>query len=672
MRLEEEIKKIVQGLSEKSSFSDLNREKLINYFFSTELNCNDENFPYLYHLSEIKRKQRDGISLKSPDHGFSWKLSYLIAPALTALVVFAALFTLNTFRTDKTGDSEGKFFAAAKDFTGNVHFERGRESGTINNDSKLVEGDSLITGKESYSDIFLGRNVSFRLGEKSRLFLREISSSGGMKNFSFDLVAGELLLNIKKLRKGDSITIYTPSLIATVKGTLFGMRVDPNRDSLIEVYEGKVKVRNNLPPGSEKLDSQSKRELEKLLEDKAVIVNRGDSCNVKQINKDIDPILPESFKRKLSLIPSPTVRENKPEKFKTSISMFSFIKNHEGDTKLKEIRNHLIKLPVKKEKLVSKKTGSSIITSWKKNNRALYLIYASVPGLFISASKNGRIEATDLKQIKWALMLPGKIESRPAVDGNKLFFSTTENRLGAVNLMNGQLLWSEKVKGHLQKNVRIVTDRNSLYAATSKGMLYRYTKNGKEIWALGFEDVLETTPVLGMHMVLVSVNGGRLYGIDRNMGIKIIKKKFESKIVSMVIHKSNIFVISDMGNLICYNYLDDEFLWSRNLKSDILSEMLIEGKNIYIFTTKGTIYKIDDTGKSIWKSSIGNRIARNAIADKKFIYLAVDNAFYVVNKETGEVKWSVVTPPVISGSIAASGEKVIFVTDKKGLTELKK
>jgi outer membrane protein assembly factor BamB len=100
--------------------------------------------------------------------------------------------------------------------------------------------------------------------------------------------------------------------------------------------------------------------------------------------------------------------------------------------------------------------------------------------------------------------------------------------------------------------------------------------------------------------------------------------------------------------------------------------MLVEGRYIYIFTTGGIIYKIDGTGRSIWKSSIGNRIARNAISDRVNIYLTVDNAFYVVNKETGDVKWSVVTPPVISGNLAVSGEKVVFVTDKNGLTELKK
>jgi outer membrane protein assembly factor BamB len=672
MRREEEIKEIINELSRKNSFKDLNSEKLQNYFSAIELNCNDELFSYRYHLSEIKRKQREGTLLKSPDQSFSWKLLYLITPAMAALVVFLTLFALDSFRTDKAEDDVRKFFATTEDFSGTVSFVRERETGIIKSGSRLTEGDFLITGRASYSDISLGKDVRFRLTESSRLRLRKISSTGGMKNFIMDLEKGEVLLDVKKLHRGDAISIHSPSSVATVKGTLFGVKVDANRNSLIEVYEGKVKVRNSLPSGSDKLDADTRRELEKALEDKAVIVNRGSSCSVKHFNKKLDSALPEDVRRELALITSPAVRKNKPGEFKTSGNMFSFIKKHEGEAKSKEIGNSLIKLKAKKEKFVHKRTETSGFAGWKKRNRALYLLYAPAPGVFISVNGNGRIEAIDLKEVKWSLSLSGKIESIPVVDGKRLFFSTTGNRLGAVDLMNGKLLWSRKIKGSLNKNVRIITDRTSLYAATSRGILYRYAKDGKEIWALGFEDALETTPVLGMHMVLVSLKGGRLYGIDRNRGIKIIKKKFESKIVSMVIHKSNIYLISDMGNLICYNYLVDEFLWSRNFESDVLSDMLIEGRNIYIFTTRGTIYKIDNTGKSIWKSSIGNRIARNAISDREYIYLALDKAFYVVNKETGDVKWSVVTPPVISGNITASGDKVLFVTDKKGLTELKK
>ncbi len=672
MMIEEEIKEIIEELADKKSFANLNRRKLMNCFFAAELNCAHELFPSIYHLSEIKRKRKEEVLLKSPDHGFSGKLRYLIAPALAALVIVMTLFALDVFKTEKAGESKRGFFATAEGFSGNVSFERGAERGALDSKSRLREGDFLLTGKTSYSDISLGSDVRFRLAEKSRLHLGKISSSGGRKKFILDLVKGELLLNVKKLRRGDTISINSPSSVVEVKGTLFGVKVDTNRDSLIEVYEGKVKVKNNLPLFSHKLDAGARRELEKALEENAVVVNRGSSCNVKHYNKKFDTVLPEALRKELSLIPAPTVREKKPEEFKTSGNMLSFIKKHEGEAKSEEISNSLAELQAKKEKSVKKRTGTSGFVGWKKKNRALYLLYVPATGVFLSVNGNGDIEAIDLKQVKWSLSLPGEIESRPVVDGKRLFFSTTGNILGAVDLMNGKLLWSRKIKGYLQKNVRVITDRESLYVATTSGVLYRYTKNGEELWELGFEDALETTPVLGRHMVLISLKGGRLYGIDRNRGIKIIRKKFESRIVSMVIHKSNLFIISDMGNLICYNYLVDEFLWSRNFGSDVLSEMLIEGKDIYIFTTGGIIYKIDGTGRSIWKSSIGNRIERNAISDREHIYLAVDKAFYVVNKETGDVKWSVVTPSVISGNLAASGEKVLFVTDKKGLTELKK
>ncbi len=672
MRIEEEIKEIIDELYEKKGSGEINSEKLLSYFSAIELNYNHELSSYRDHLAEIKRKQREGIVHDSPVKGFSLRLRYLVAPAAAAMVIIISLFTLDLLRRDNGKDEKNEFFAAAKAFSGKVNFLSGDKTGTINSKSKLSEGDLLVTGKTSYADISLGGDVMFRLAEKSRVRFRKISSAGGTKNFNIDLLDGKMLLSIKKLSGRDTINIFSSSSVATVKGTLFSVSVDRKRDSVIEVYEGKVKVRNNLPPGLEKLDVESRRKLEKILEMKAVVVNKGSSCSVKHLEKKLDLRSPETLKRELSLIGSPRISEKKPGEFKTSEIMFSFIKKHEGNVRSEEIRKSMIKLQAVEEKHIHERAVSSGFPLWKKKNRALYLLYAPASGLFLSVNRNGSIEATDLRKIRWSVPLPGKIESRPVVDKRTLFFSTTGNILGAINLSNGKLLWFRRIKGSVPKNVRIITERGSLYAATSGGILYKFTKDGREEWSLAFNDTFETTPVLGKYMIMVSVKGGRIFGVDRNRGIKIIKKKFESRIISMVIHKSNIYVLSDMGNLICYNYLIDEFLWSRNFKSDVLTEMLIDGRSIYIFTGKGTIYKIDGTGKSHWKSSIGNRIARNVIDDREHIYLAVDKAFYVVNKNTGEVKWSVVTPPVISGNIAASGTKVLFVTEKKGLTELKK
>jgi hypothetical protein len=103
----------------------------------------------------------------------------------------------------------------------------------------LHAGDTVQTGAESRLEIALPAGSVLRLGENSRLFLRE---SEPEKAFSARLLLGDVWARVHKLIGGETFHIETENAVAGVRGTEFRVEVAPQHEDLIRVYEGTVQV----------------------------------------------------------------------------------------------------------------------------------------------------------------------------------------------------------------------------------------------------------------------------------------------------------------------------------------------------------------------------------------------------------------------------------------------
>ncbi|MBI4976463.1 MAG: FecR domain-containing protein [Spirochaetes bacterium] len=108
----------------------------------------------------------------------------------------------------------------------------------------IVEGERIRTAYRSNIDIELPDGSILKLGEATVVTLGMVQLGNKSR---FNLFAGKIISRVKKLTAAESsFQITTPTAVAAVRGTEFGMSFDPSsRENKVAVFEGSVAVSVN-------------------------------------------------------------------------------------------------------------------------------------------------------------------------------------------------------------------------------------------------------------------------------------------------------------------------------------------------------------------------------------------------------------------------------------------
>ncbi len=109
----------------------------------------------------------------------------------------------------------------------------------------LRDNDTVITGDKSRLDIQLGNFGIIRVNQNSEIQMRVILKN--VKNYLTKLKTGEILCNLKKLKKNQEFNVETPTAVAGVRGTTFLVKSKEDK-SEIAVADGKVEVASKKEP----------------------------------------------------------------------------------------------------------------------------------------------------------------------------------------------------------------------------------------------------------------------------------------------------------------------------------------------------------------------------------------------------------------------------------------
>ncbi|MEC9488990.1 MAG: FecR family protein [Halanaerobium sp.] len=168
----------------------------------------------------------------------------------------------------------------------------------------LREGQKIVTGENSWVEGEAPPGVYFPLEENSRLQLVGLTG----KNNQANLAAGQVWIKlIKEIFQGVYYEIETPSAVAGVRGTCFGVKVTPDYDEFL-VREGRIEVvtsqetrevRTNeklrvekglvhLPESWSKDDKEHWKDLEEWEKEKQKLEDKEDKDKDKDRDKDKD------------------------------------------------------------------------------------------------------------------------------------------------------------------------------------------------------------------------------------------------------------------------------------------------------------------------------------------------------------------------------------------------
>ena len=227
----------------------------------------------------------------------------------------------------------------------------------------------------------------------------------------------------------------------------------------------------------------------------------------------------------------------------------------------------------------------------------------------------------------YAMESGGSIVCTPCIEGENIYFGSSDFYVYSVNKNNGDLNWKFRARDRIGLSAPVV-ENDILYIGALDGYVYAIdTKNGKLIWEFRTNDVILASPAVYDKKLLMSSADGNLYCFNTSDG-KMLWQKYLGKPVAISprIVNGNIFIGSWVErNFQCIS-MEGKVLWKINVNhwptncsfatpdgkflSDFRTHHNVNSEH-FVFTFgswNNMLYLVDDQGDFIWKENVGVKI----------------------------------------------------------------
>ena len=171
-------------------------------------------------------------------------------------------------------------------FLGDVQVKNADQWQPVTEQMKLKQGNEIKTGPLSECNIIIGTDSYVSIKEKSLLvidtLLRDVA---GLEDNALELRVGKGVINPRKLLKGDSFTVKTPTAIAAVRGTKFVIETDPEGEMKVAVVDGKVEMKRRIPALEQLEDNLVKKsetltELKQKVDQESIVIDANQTATI--------------------------------------------------------------------------------------------------------------------------------------------------------------------------------------------------------------------------------------------------------------------------------------------------------------------------------------------------------------------------------------------------------
>jgi outer membrane protein assembly factor BamB len=734
----DELHIMLETLKQKKKFRDIDMERFRNVLASARVEYDSFSFDPAPFLAAIKHEGSSSKSVRPERHEGLWgkilssriMVSSLAAGAVAVILVVSLLFLPSS---RQPADHAVCSFAY-----GAVTLHRGDTVLTVNAGTELLRGDRVVTGERSCADVVIDDTVKIRVRSHTSLMVSRIlgREAGTSMDLDVNVGKGTVLFSFKKLGKGDIATVRTPTSVAGVRGTSFGVEVRDDRSVRYEVLEGKIRVRTHVDvsdtaagPDNRNLQDQ----VDRILAQGSVTVSSNQVCTVgadagERLVREINTAVKHSIASGTALnadalqVARPDVlsaeetgtrmlsdlraistprTENRSAAPVLELSIAAFpdtasIKVN-GDyrgkgnvTVVTESGVHTIEvsekgyLPQTIQKQFSPgennvavrlehDSGSFSLREWAAGASSSMLFTISHRGMLVNVTKSGMVEAVGENRVLWRRTLNSHLTAVPAWDSERMYCATDNEMITALSLADGRTQWSRKIEGVLIFGSAVELDGDSLFAGTSRGNVYRFGRNGRKVWRVSFDGGIFSSPFVGGDTVFVPVQDGNLYKVNRMNG-QISGKINTGKIIgsSRIAHGSRLYLANYHGEVLCYNHELDTIEWRYRTGGNVIIATLLDEGSIYVINAGGSVYSLTLEGRLRWKTDLGRNVKGEPVIHGDSIYAITERALYTIDKHSGHVTWSYVMKNFPATGVAVSGDNLFIGTENKGIIVLRK
>lgn len=299
----------------------------------------------------------------------------------------------------------------------------------------------------------------------------------------------------------------------------------------------------------------------------------------------------------------------------------------------------------------------------------------------------GHVYALDGKDgaILWRYPVRNSIKNTIAIDSGLVFAQDAQGYLYAIDAETGTLAWEKQlpVNGLPALIDGLVTDKDVVYAGTGKGLCAFDARTGKQLWkneGWGQGEGTTSTLTVGNGLLIGSVQWSALYGNDARTGEKLwaaSENGLRNRGASPALHGALLYLISDKSFFIL-EAATGKVVVRKPLPYNIdvtSTPLLTDGEIIFGSAAKGLIALDRETLEEKWVCPVGDALVYTCPYSRKpsatietspvlageTVYVAAsDGAVYGINKEDGKVVWKHAAGAPIFGTVAVSGNALVF------------
>lgn len=271
--------------------------------------------------------------------------------------------------------------------------------------------------------------------------------------------------------------------------------------------------------------------------------------------------------------------------------------------------------------------------------------------VFVTGGYN-EIQALDPENgaLIWQADLPGPARAAPTVMDDRVFVTTLDNTIVALNRTNGEFLWDY---AGLPETAALIgaaspaATASLVVPAFSSGEIYALQiENGTVIWSEDLSPLRQTVgvgaipevrglPVIDRGLVIAVSFGGRMVAIDERTGERVWQREIGSAETPWVVG-NNIFVVTTNNELVAMGRESGAIRWVRQLARFENPERrtnpllwtgpVFAGGRVLLASSNGQLVEVDpEDGAIIRETRIGKRVSLPLAVAGDTLYILADD-----------------------------------------------
>ena len=296
--------------------------------------------------------------------------------------------------------------------------------------------------------------------------------------------------------------------------------------------------------------------------------------------------------------------------------------------------------------------------------------------VFVS-STDGSVTALDQASGKqlWQWQGQGAIHSTPAIKGTRLVIGSSDSSITCLSTADGQLKWQTSLSGPVLASPLI--HKNRVYIGTGNGSFQALNlRNGKLKWTYsGIRGYIETRPVLVDRKVMFGAWDGSFYALNARKGSLVWQWSdgrpgvlYSPAACWPVAANGKVFIVAPDRAMTAISIANGSTIW-RNTDHKVREMIGIseDGRSIYARTMQDTVFAVSSTAEAFrlkWKvnAGYGYDFAPSMMIEKDahLFFGTKDGWIYCLASSDGAVLWKYrVSDGLINTVHAIDGDHVL-------------